>query len=191
MEEQLLKKWRTAELNDVDPAVLRIIGGYIICRGTLLRHRLMLFPDQTYHLAETRDRGLRWVELLTGRYQVLGPELHLALPATRRGRTYAAYARLLAKNTSTGPALHLLPGAFDPGHPDEALTGYGLQKLLFPQLLRCISTEFGPKTFGRSLTFGRNYLALGPALKADFIEVVNDHRRVGRYPAANFRAYAR
>ncbi|GAB3637707.1 hypothetical protein GCM10027422_32970 [Hymenobacter arcticus] len=173
-----------AEANtDASVAVRRVFGVYATAPGPEW-YRLVLQFNHTYCLAKALDKGARWHPLLLGYYQLLGPQVELLLPATQRGRAYAWCASLLLRH-GPGGASQLLPAPAVGAHQSA---DYVFHKQHFPKLLRCISQQFSSHAFAGSLTVGNIYVALGPASKADFVEVINDNRRVRSYPFANFRA---
>lgn len=178
----LLKQWRSVEPGAaVSMAARRVFGVYATLPGAAW-YRLVLHRDHTYHLERARDKGAHWVELLRGSYRLPGYELQLAMPATQRGRDYAWCARLQCKKDGAGSIQELVPAV----QPAEAAP-ISFCRREYPQLLRCIDHKSGLQTFTSSLVVGNAYVALGPAKKAGYVEVLNEQQRVRQYPTDIFR----
>ncbi|MDJ0366850.1 hypothetical protein QMK33_16990 [Hymenobacter sp. H14-R3] len=186
--EYMLRHWCLASTKLAASATARrLFGGYATAPGPVW-YRLLLQLDQTYCLEKLLDKGLRAVPLLQGGYQLAGPHLQLHLPATQRGRAHAWCASLRLHN-GPGGVLQLLPAA--PAAPEvgqDQAPSHVFDRQEFPKLLRCINQQFGRYSFADSLTVGSAYVALGPATKAGFVEVLNDNQRVRQYPASAFRS---
>ena len=178
----LLKQWLRAKPGAaVSTAARRVFGVYATPPGAAW-YRLVLHTDHTYRLEQAREKGLRWVELLRSYYHLPGYELLLELPATQRGHDYAWCARLQLKKDHAGNIQELVPGTQPVGNEQVRFC-----REEYPQLLRCIDTASGRQSFSNSMVVGHTYVALGPAQKAGYVEVVNESRRVRKYPRAIFR----